>query len=69
MDTAITSRATDLGLFFPFYSNVLRHSAIPLYSTRQEAIVALVSGDCDASVALCFFAILLFTDQVANAGV
>lgn len=47
-----------------------RHSAIPLYHTRQEGIVALVSGDdCDASVGLCFFAILFFKDKETNAGV
>lgn len=38
-------QATDLGLFFPFQSNPLRHLTIPLYCTRRETIVALVSSD------------------------
>lgn len=35
--------ATDLGLFFPFYSNLHRHSAIPLplYKTRGDCCTCL----------------------------
>lgn len=41
----------DLGLV-----SLLNLQTFPLYCTRQEAFVALVSGDYDASAGLCFFA-------------
>lgn len=45
--------ARDLGLGSLLYSTL---QTFPLYCTRQEAFVALVSGDYDAFAGLCFFA-------------
>lgn len=57
-------RATEPGLFFPFYSNPHRHAAIPLHCTIH--VSSHVSSDCDASVGLCSFAFWCFKDKVAN---